>query len=82
MNALARLIPYIDLEEGRMLTNSVFSSQYNYFSVTWMSRSRVLSNKINRFYERCLRVRYAYKKTIQSVYTMETFKHLQLTFIK
>lgn len=82
MNSLATLIPYMDLEERRMPMNSIFSSQSNYYPVILMLHSRALNNKTNRFHERCLRVIYTQKKTIQSVYTMETIKHLQLVCIK
>ena len=51
LNALARLIPYIELGKSRMLMNAFFNSQFNYCPVIWMCHSRTLSNKIKRLHE-------------------------------
>ena len=58
MNALAKLIPYMELEENYMLMNAFFSSQFNYCPVIWMFLSRALNNKRKRLHERCLHVIY------------------------
>ena len=58
MNALAILTLYMELGKRRMLVNAFFNSQFNYYSVIWMSHSRALNNKINRLHERCLRIIY------------------------
>ena len=58
LNALARLIPYMELGKRRMLMNVFFNSQFNYCPVIWMCHSRALNNKINRLHERYLRIIY------------------------
>ena len=34
-------------------------SQFNYFSLTWMSHSKIMNNKINRIHERALKLVYS-----------------------
>ena len=42
--------------------NVLFKSQLNYCPLAWMCFSRSLYTKINRLYERCLRIVYNNKK--------------------
>ena len=62
INALARLVNYIDLPKRCVLMNA-FNAQFNCFPTTWMSRRRSLNNKINRLHERCLRIIYNDKQS-------------------
>ena len=39
--------------------NAFFTSQFNYWPLTWIFHSRRLNNKINRLHERCLRLIYS-----------------------
>ena len=61
MNALSRVIPYMNITKRRSLLNTFFMSQFNYCPLTWMCHSRAENNKINRLHERCLRIIYKYK---------------------
>ena len=56
MNALSRVIPYMNITKRRSLLNTFFMSQFNYCPLTWMCHNRVKNNKINRLHERCLRI--------------------------
>ena len=58
LNALARIIPYMELTKRRILMNAFFDSQFKYCPLIWMFHSRNLNNEINRLHERCLRVIY------------------------
>ena len=58
MNALSRVIPYMNITKRRSLLNTFFMSQFNYCPLTWMCHSRAKNNKINRLHERCLRIIY------------------------
>ena len=55
MNALSRIIPYLNITK-RSLLNTFFMSQFNYRPLTWMCLNRAKNNKINRLYERRLRI--------------------------
>ena len=46
-----------------MLFRSFIISQYNYYPLVWMCHGRCLSNKINKIYERALRIVYQDKKS-------------------
>ena len=58
LKALARITPYMELTKRCILMNAFFDSQFNYCPLIWMFHSCNLNNKINRLYERCLRVIY------------------------
>ena len=58
LNALARLIPYMELGKIRILMNAFFNYWFNYCPVIWMYHSRALNNEINRLHEQCLRIIY------------------------
>ena len=47
----------------RMLFRSFIISQFNYCPLVWMCHGRCLSNKINKTYERALRIVYQDKKS-------------------
>ena len=61
LNALARIIPYMNLEKRKLIVNAFFDSQFNYSPLIWMCHKRDLNNKINRIHERCLRLIYGDK---------------------
>ena len=56
INALARIAPFININERRILMNSFFRSQFNYCPLIWICDSRTKTRKINRLHERCLRI--------------------------
>ena len=58
MNALSRVISYMNIKKQRTLSNTFFISQFNYCPLTWMCYSRAKNNKINRPHQRCLRIIY------------------------
>ena len=58
INALSRVIPYMNITKWPSLLNTFFMSQFNYCPLTWMCHSRAKNNKINRLHERCLRIIY------------------------
>ena len=64
LNALARITPYINLNKKRLLLlNACFMSQFNYCQFVWLCHNRTKNRKINRLYERCLRLIYNDKKS-------------------
>ena len=46
----------MSIPKRKLLMNSLFTSQFNYCSLTWMWHSRTMNNKINSLHERCLRI--------------------------
>ena len=50
MNALSRVIPYMNITKRLSLLNTFFMSQFNYCLLTWMCHSRAKNNKINRLH--------------------------------
>ena len=58
MNALSKVISYMNIKKQRTLSNTFFISQFNYCPLTWMCYSRAKNNKINRPHQRCLRIIY------------------------
>ena len=63
LNALARLVNYMGLPRSRILMNASFNAQFNYCPTIWVFHSRSHNNKINRLYERCLRLIYNDKQS-------------------
>ena len=55
---LSRITPYMNLTKRKLLMNSFFTSQFNYFPLVWMCHNRTINNQINRLHERCLRIIY------------------------
>ena len=63
LNALSRIVPYMDISRRKILMNAFFRSQFNYCLLIWMWYNRSLNHKINRLHERCLRIIYSGKKS-------------------
>ena len=63
VNALSRVMPYMNLSKKKKLVSSFFNSQFNYCPLIWMFHSRIINNKINRLHERCLRLLYGNKSS-------------------
>ena len=59
LNALSRILYYMDPLKRQLLVNVFFTSQFNYCPLTWMFHCRKLNNKINGLHERCLRLIYS-----------------------
>ena len=59
LKALARIAPFINIKKKKVLMKAFFMAQFNYSPLTWMFHSRKLNNKINKLYERCLRIVYS-----------------------
>ena len=59
LDVFCRISYYMDPLKRRLLMNVFFTSQFNYFPLTWMFHSRKLNNKINRSHQRCLRLIYS-----------------------
>ena len=59
----------MSLEKRRALMKAFIESQFSYFPLIWMLRSRALKNKINHIHERALR-------TVYSVYNSSFYKLL------
>ena len=75
LNALARLIPHMELGKRRIIMNAFFDSKFNYSTVTWMCHSRALNNEINRVHERCLPIIFndktsTFKKLLEKYYSV------------
>ena len=51
----------MSIPKRNLLINSIFTSQFNCFQLTWMFRSLTMNSKVNRLYEWCLRNAYNYK---------------------
>ena len=62
LSALARVTPYMTLEEKEIVMNSFFNAQFNYCPLIWMLHSRK-NNKIRHLHERYLRLIYSDKKS-------------------
>ena len=56
--ALARIVPFMNIEKKRILMNAFSNAKFSYCPLTWMFHSRKLDNKINRMHENCLRIVY------------------------
>ena len=50
VNALPKVIPYINLSKKKKLVNSFFNSQFSYWSLICMFGSRIMDNEINRLH--------------------------------
>ena len=48
LNAISRIISYMNLSKRRLLVNAFCYSQFNYCQLIWMCHSRSNNNKINR----------------------------------
>ena len=59
LNALGLIAAYITVEKRRMLFRAFIESQFNHCPLIWMLHSQAMNNKINRLYERSLRIAYS-----------------------
>ena len=58
LKALARITPFMNITETKILMNSIFNAQFSYCPLTWMFPSRKRDNKIDKLHQRCLRIVY------------------------
>ena len=58
LNALGRIVNYMELPKNCSFTYGFFKSHFNYCPNIWMFHSCTLNNKVNRLHERCLRIIY------------------------
>ena len=58
LNALARVVHYMNMQKRRIIMKSFVTSQLGYYSLIWMFHSRRLNNKINSIHERPIRITY------------------------
>ena len=63
ISALARVTQYMGNAKKRILMNAFFTSQFSYCPLVWMCHSSTNNNKINRLYERSLRIVYNDKQS-------------------
>ena len=63
LNAVPRIVPYMDISRRKILMNVLFRSQFNYCPLIWMCYNRSLNQKVNRLHERCLPIIYSDKKS-------------------
>ena len=45
VNALSRILPYMNFEKRRILIRSLFTSQFNYCPLVWIFHSRTMNDK-------------------------------------
>ena len=55
INALARLKNYLTSDQRNLLLNSVIKSQFTYWPLIWIFKSRYLNNALNNIHEGALR---------------------------
>ena len=68
LNALARVVPYMNIQKRRIIMKSFLTSQFGYCPLIWMFHSRRLNNKINSIHERALWITYQdYMSTFQEL---------------
>ena len=63
IHALSRVASYMNISKRRILMNAFFKSQFSYCPLVWMCHSHANNDKINRPYERCLRIIYSDKQS-------------------
>ena len=56
LHALARIANYMDISKKRSIMNAFILSQFSYCPLIWMFHSRKLNHRINKIYERALRI--------------------------
>ena len=54
ITVLARVFPYMILNQRRTLMKAYFMSQYGYWPLAWTNRSKSLNDRINTLHERTL----------------------------
>ena len=81
LNALVRLVPFMNVDEKWMIMKSFIESQFGYCPLAWMFHNLSLNNKINWIHERALRITYNNFATIHlrniKILATETYKFLQ-----
>ena len=58
LNALARVVPYRNIQKRRIIVKSFVTSWFGYCSLFWMFSSSRLNNKIDSIHDRALRITY------------------------
>ena len=58
LSALARMFPYVKVDQRKTLMKAFFMSQFGYCPLVWMIHSRSLNSRINALHERALRLVY------------------------
>ena len=56
LNALAKIAPSMNMQKRRIIMKFFVTSQFGYYPLIWMFRSRRLSNKINSIHDKVLRI--------------------------
>ena len=63
LNALSRIVPYMDISRRKILMHAFFKSQFNYCPLISLNCNHSLNYKINRLHEKCLRIIYSDNKS-------------------
>ena len=71
LNALARIVPFMNVSNKRIIMKSFIESQLRYCPIIWMFHSRGLNNKINCIHERALRITYNDKSSYGKLLTKD-----------
>ena len=58
IHALTRVFKYMDTSQCKLIENAFIMSQFPYCSLIWMFHSRAMKHRINRIYEKTLRLIY------------------------
>ena len=58
LNALTRIVNYIQPNQRRLIMKAFITSQFGYCPLVWMFHTRRINNRINRLHERSLRLTY------------------------
>ena len=56
LHALARISKYLSEDKLKITMKTFITSQFNYCPLVWIFHNRTMNNKINRLYERALRM--------------------------
>ena len=71
INALTRIVNYINPAQRRLVMKAFIISQFGYCPLVWMFHSRRINNRINRLHERALRLAHnAYDASFQDTVTL------------
>ena len=58
---LAKAVPYMGLVKKKLLMNSFFAEQFNYYPLVWMIHSPFNNNKGKYLHKTCFRLMYSDK---------------------
>ena len=58
LHALARISQYMNIHKRRMTIKTFTASKFGCYSLVWMFHSRTLNSRVNKLYERALRIVY------------------------